>query len=466
MVHHIFSALIFQIYYSHPQMRDFVAGKSAELEAAHVAAVAAEKAKLAADSDEALQREREALRTQLTEELTDKLRSTLQELFGRVGEETEARLKELEAMRARLAAVDALLATRAVYDHDAAAAHRTTLASLALIDALGKPVPASHEVAALLVAAEGRDPVVTWALASLPSQSVHAAKGVPTLHGLQTRFAAVQKAARRAALTPESSGILGQAVGAATSMLVIPPRQQQQQGAAGEKKREEGGGGASAALSSARAFLTNALSSAGGSGSAVGAAVQTPLLAVDAAAESAATAVAAGETAVEKVCMGRSCIFTRSSVLMENFFANLLRAWGRRGQLYFSIHFFGESSHAGKNMAICPPFPPHPHPYPLLLPPSPYPQALKGAQVKAKELAATASEVSADVRRVSGLFDTAQAAVDAGDLRHALALLEPLSGYAGEAVRDWMVDARHRLACDDAAAVLRARAVVLAASLY
>ena len=205
-------------------MKEFVADKSAELETAQAAALAAAKSALTAESEDAMRRERESLRAALTEEAATNLRSTLQELFARVGEETESRLSILNAMQARLEAVDTFLAARSAYDEDSHREHKATLALLALLTALEKAGPASQEIAALGVALQGRDPLVSHALAMLPSEAVHSAQGVPTLHALQTRYAAVQKAARRAALTPESSGILGQAIGAATSMLVIPAR--------------------------------------------------------------------------------------------------------------------------------------------------------------------------------------------------------------------------------------------------
>ena len=93
-------------------------------------------------------------------------------------------------------------------------------------------------------------------------------------------------------------------------------------------------------------------------------------------------------------------------------------------------------------------------------------QALKSAQSRAKELASSAQEVSSDVQRILARFDAAQVAVDEGDLEDAVAQLESLSGYAGEAVKDWIADARQRIACDEAVSLLQSRAVIRAATLY
>ena len=96
---------------------------------------------------------------------------------------------------------------------------------------------------------------------------------------------------------------------------------------------------------------------------------------------------------------------------------------------------------------------------------------MKSAQLKARELRATARDlrvtaegVSADITRINAVFDDAAAAVAAGDLASAVEMLESRvsQGYAREAVSDWLIAAKARLAADRAVAVVRARAAVLA----
>jgi hypothetical protein len=67
---------------------------------------------------------------------------------------------------------------------------------------------------------------------------------------------------------------------------------------------------------------------------------------------------------------------------------------------------------------------------------------------------------------VTGQFDAAQAAVDAGDLQGAVEALAPVQAFAGHGMEAWVKGARDRLATDRAVALVGARAAVLAASLY
>jgi len=100
---------------------------------------------------------------------------------------------------------------------------------------------------------------------------------------------------------------------------------------------------------------------------------------------------------------------------------------------------------------------------------SPLKPLVEGA-AKAKEavidLASAAQEKTADIRHLNTLFDAAEAAVVAGDLDSAVLLLSRLPGFPGEAARDWVEQARLRIATDRATAVVRARAALLADSMY
>jgi len=70
------------------------------------------------------------------------------------------------------------------------------------------------------------------------------------------------------------------------------------------------------------------------------------------------------------------------------------------------------------------------------------------------------------VNWVQAVFAEAQAAVDAGDLQAAIDALAPVRGFAGPGVAEWVADAETRLATDRALVVARARAALLAASVY
>lgn len=75
--------------------------------------------------------------------------------------------------------------------------------------------------------------------------------------------------------------------------------------------------------------------------------------------------------------------------------------------------------------------------------------------------------VSAELQRAGAILDAAQARVDAGDLAGALETLRPgLEGPAAAAASDWCGAAESRVAADQAVAVARSRAAVLAASVW
>jgi len=95
------------------------------------------------------------------------------------------------------------------------------LAAARAADALQRARPSTSELAGLQVAADG-DAVILKALSMLPKE-VHSTRGVASTNALQVRFMTASKAARTAALTPEGTGMLGQALGAATSRLVVTP---------------------------------------------------------------------------------------------------------------------------------------------------------------------------------------------------------------------------------------------------
>ena len=97
----------------------------------------------------------------------------------------------------------------------------------------------------------------------------------------------------------------------------------------------------------------------------------------------------------------------------------------------------------------------------------PLPRPPLQAITSAKAAAAAAEEVSAELQRVATVIDAAQARIDSGDLSGALEALRPgLDGSAAAAAADWCAAAEDRVALDDATSLARARAAVLAASVW
>jgi hypothetical protein len=92
-------------------------------------------------------------------------------------------------------------------------------------------------------------------------------------------------------------------------------------------------------------------------------------------------------------------------------------------------------------------------------------EAAATAAAAISSAAAAAAAGASDISRVGGVFDRAEAAVAAGDLAGALEALAPLR-TGGEALEAWQRAARARRPADRALRLLRARASVLAASLY
>lgn len=149
-----------------------------------------------------------------------RVREAQQAAAGAAGKLAEDRLQALSELQSKVAAADQALAVRAAYERVSARVHRISLATAALVQALEFAGPATQEVAALQVASAG-DAVILKAIQVMP-EAVHSKQGVATRYALQGRFGSVAKAGRVAALTPENSGVLGSAVGAAKAAIVIP----------------------------------------------------------------------------------------------------------------------------------------------------------------------------------------------------------------------------------------------------
>lgn len=214
-----------------PQFGEFAESKASELSSQAKAALGHYKGLLDDRFTAALDHEKAAVGAALADEADARVRAATQEAHAAAASASDERKGALAALEARVAAVDALLASRGEYESASRRVHRVATAVAALNAALGgvtalsaspagRTGPATQEVAALTVASDG-DAVMAKAAALLPP-AVHTAGGVPTLHALQRRFDGVAKAGRRAALTPENSGVLGSAVGSVTSALLLP----------------------------------------------------------------------------------------------------------------------------------------------------------------------------------------------------------------------------------------------------
>jgi hypothetical protein len=313
----------------------------------------------------------------------------------------------VEALRTKaVAATAGLLQRRLEYEAAARRAHRINASALALLVALEGGRPATQEVAALRVAGEG-DRVIEAALRSYLPAEAHSPRGVPTLGHLQLRFGSVLHAVRVAALTPEGKGVLGQAVGTAAARLVVP--------GADSPLRVVEGGAASSAAAPAQPVIEAAPSTAAAKGRSL-TTVVGPYLAD----------LAGGVQSLWRTVTGSEPTPAGSGA-------------------------------PGAAAATAPEAD------------SPLKPLVEGA-AKAKgaviDLASAAQEKTADIRHLNTLFDAAEAAVVAGDLDSAVLLLSRLPGFPGEAARDWVEQARLRIATDRATAVVRARAALLADSMY
>lgn len=321
-------------------------------------------------------------------------------------------LQKMEKLRtAVLGPTESLLSSRLDYEEAARKAHRVNAAVLALGAALNEPRPATQEVAALKVAGEG-DRVIGAAIALLPAQ-VHGTKGVPSLSNLQLRFSSVLHAARVASLTPEGTGVIGQAVGSAAAKLVVPAT--------------------SALLPSSNSSSSS--SSASSSSSSV----------------SASSPVASPSTAPNTAAaMERSV-----TSMVAPFFST-----AKDGVASLYSKLLGSSAGQEARAAAAGPA------KELQDTAAAVKEAVRGATGKVKEVAAVAKERTQEVRSFNETLERVESMVQKGDLDGAVKILESLEGSPAEVAREWVEHARLRIATDRAASVARSRAVVLTAAMY
>jgi Mitochondrial inner membrane protein len=314
---------------------------------------------------------------------------------------------------------EALLASRLDYEDSARKAHRVNAAVLALTGALNEPRPATQEIAALKVAGEG-DKVIGAALALLPPQ-VHGTKGVPTLSSLQLRFHHVLHAARVASLTPEGTGVIGQAVGTAAAKLVVP---------------------------SSHALTSGGNAPSSSSSAASGTVVVSPSSAAAPVVKPSPSTSPATAAAMERSLTGMIApFFSTAKDGVSSLYSKLVGS---------SPSPSGSASSSPIDAA----------PKELKETVAAVGEVVHKATGKVKEVAAVAKERTQEVRTFNETMEKADALVQKGDLDAAVKILEALEGSPAEVARDWVEQARLRIATDRAASVARSRAIVLTASMY
>ncbi|RQM28022.1 hypothetical protein B5M09_000331 [Aphanomyces astaci] len=131
------------------------------------------------------------------------------------------RIRELNDVRVQLKAVNELLGATSNYEAFSHKVHKVSVAALALTNRIEAAAPLHSEINALRTAGKG-DELIEAAVTTLAKFG----DGAPSVAQLQDRFKVVQKAARQAALVPESSqggGMVGHLFANALHFLLIPP---------------------------------------------------------------------------------------------------------------------------------------------------------------------------------------------------------------------------------------------------
>lgn len=156
----------------------------------------------------------------IEERYTQQLENAKKEMQKTLADERANRVQQLEGYRAELHAIGKVLDTSSTYEAFSHRVHKASMAALALSDRVEAAAPLRSEIRALCRAARN-DSFIEAAVKSLPSDVLE--KGAPSVSQLQDRFKVVKSVGHRAALVPESSGIIGQAFGTVLSLLMIPP---------------------------------------------------------------------------------------------------------------------------------------------------------------------------------------------------------------------------------------------------
>lgn len=162
----------------------------------------------------------EVTAAEIKSKLEDEYDAKLLEFKEAAARDMEKKVATLKALTEKLSQLEAALEATQSNKAGSLRAHRLSAAALALAEKLETNQAAEKELKALKVAA-GPEGVIATALATIPDD---AKDGVPTLSDLQTRFEAVHKKCRQAALVPAGRpGLEGQLAGMVFAAVKYPP---------------------------------------------------------------------------------------------------------------------------------------------------------------------------------------------------------------------------------------------------
>ncbi|RHY30008.1 hypothetical protein DYB32_004691 [Aphanomyces invadans] len=191
-------------------------GLRAQHEAELKALVDAEKTVVQAAFDQKLA----ALQAEADKKLHDTIVEKTQAIQAAAEHEQADRIHALEDIRVQVKAVNELLGATSNYEAFSHKVHKVSVAALALTNRIEAAAPLHSEINALRAAGKG-DELIEATVKTLAKFG----DGAPSVAQLQDRFKVVQKAARKAALVPESSqgGMVGHLFANALYFLLIPP---------------------------------------------------------------------------------------------------------------------------------------------------------------------------------------------------------------------------------------------------
>ncbi|KAG9408028.1 hypothetical protein AC1031_021268 [Aphanomyces cochlioides] len=180
-----------------------------------IALVTTQKAQIQAEFDKNLA----ALKAESEKKIQEQIAQKAREIQAVAQKEQAGRIKELEAIRVELKAVNELLGRTSDYEAFSHQVHKVSVAALALTNRIEAAAPLHNEIRALRTAGKG-DKFIEETIKTLAPL----ADGAPSVAQLQQRFKQVQKAARQAALVPENSnGLVGHLFANALYFFMIPP---------------------------------------------------------------------------------------------------------------------------------------------------------------------------------------------------------------------------------------------------
>ncbi|KAH9134167.1 hypothetical protein AeRB84_019994 [Aphanomyces euteiches] len=190
-------------------------GLREEHDAQLIALVTTQKAQIQAEFDKNLA----ALKAESEKKIQEQIAQKAREIQAVAQTEQAGRIKELEAIRVELKAVNEMLGRTSDYEAFSHQVHKVSVAALALTNRIEAAAPLHNEIRALRSAGKC-DKFIEETIKTLAPL----ADGAPSVAQLQQRFKQVQKAARQAALVPENSdGLVGHLFANALYFFMIPP---------------------------------------------------------------------------------------------------------------------------------------------------------------------------------------------------------------------------------------------------